>query len=481
MARIALVALALLTALPAQAPAPAAETARTLNAVWTADEAMLWWWLQDAATSLRQKKAKPFAPLRTASPDELAPGFRACLFTDGPEGWTQADAQPGGDARWAVYFWPTDDASRFAFCLASDGRLLASANTTGYLGQSRVPEPTAATGAGGKGRFADLLTMPGKGSDGDLWHTPETLRSTSFEVLLLDEQGAPWRDGEVCLLPAAWLPGNRNVLQVKGTAPFPQPLPAGMVRLDAEGRGTLCGPVARDLVLCGGSREAMATLVPDQVRREGEQLVLTVSRRQVASARANANESAAIATLKNIASAQAQCQASGVVDVNQNGAGEYGCFAELTGEVGVRGPDAVLTDQKITPPVLSRAFSKHTDGVVIRSGYCFRIFLPGKGGAPVSEHTDGTGMKGIAVDPARAEVLWCCYAWPIEAGVTGQRAFFVNQAGDVLAAPNAGNAYSGKDKPPAAPAAFGPGEGHLERPPTANQTGTDGQRWTVIG
>jgi hypothetical protein len=43
------------------------------------------------------------------------------------------------------------------------------------------------------------------------------------------------------------------------------------------------------------------------------------------------NEMAAIASLKNISSAQAQCQASGVIDSNNNGQGEYGFFAELAG------------------------------------------------------------------------------------------------------------------------------------------------------
>ncbi len=55
------------------------------------------------------------------------------------------------------------------------------------------------------------------------------------------------------------------------------------------------------------------------------------------SARLNSNETAAIATLRNIISAQAQFQSTARADVNNNGVGEYGSFGELSGSVGVRG------------------------------------------------------------------------------------------------------------------------------------------------
>ena len=68
------------------------------------------------------------------------------------------------------------------------------------------------------------------------------------------------------------------------------------------------------------------------------------------SARLNSNETAAIATLRNIISAQAQFQSTARADDNNNGVGEYGSFGELSGGVGVRGGNV------LKPPVLSTAF-----------------------------------------------------------------------------------------------------------------------------
>ena len=50
------------------------------------------------------------------------------------------------------------------------------------------------------------------------------------------------------------------------------------------------------------------------------------------SARLNSNETAAIATLRNIISAQSQFQSTARADENNNGVGEYGTFGELSGE-----------------------------------------------------------------------------------------------------------------------------------------------------
>src|SRR5215468_5762802 len=49
------------------------------------------------------------------------------------------------------------------------------------------------------------------------------------------------------------------------------------------------------------------------------------------SARLSANESNAISSLRNMVTSQAQFQSSSSVDADQDGTGEYGCFAELSG------------------------------------------------------------------------------------------------------------------------------------------------------
>ena len=53
-------------------------------------------------------------------------------------------------------------------------------------------------------------------------------------------------------------------------------------------------------------------------------------------ARIASNEASAIGTLRTISTAQAQLQATAVIDSNGNGAGEYGFFAELSGATEVR-------------------------------------------------------------------------------------------------------------------------------------------------
>ena len=98
-------------------------------------------------------------------------------------------------------------------------------------------------------------------------------------------------------------------------------------------------------------------------------IIASIAIPNLLAARLNANESAAIATLKNISSSQAQCQASGVIDDNSNGAGEFGYFGELSGQDFVRANGAISTTEKITPAVLSSAFGNvDANGRVTRSG-----------------------------------------------------------------------------------------------------------------
>ena len=208
-------------------------------------------------------------------------------------------------------------------------------------------------------------------------------------------------------------------------------------------------------------------------------IIASIAIPNLLSARLNANESAAIATLKNISSAQSQCQASGVIDVNNNGAGEYGFFGELSGRVVVR-----AGTQAISPPVLSTAFGNiNAQANVARSGYLFRMWLPNNIQAGIMETptTGGDPANALGVDPGQAETLWCCYAWPQVYGNSGKRTFFINQSGDVLQTNSALVQYNGTLAVPAQNAAFlSTTSGYMRDQVAANSVGQDTNRWTVV-
>ena len=212
-------------------------------------------------------------------------------------------------------------------------------------------------------------------------------------------------------------------------------------------------------------------------------IIASIAIPNLMSARISANESAAIATLKNLSSSQAQVQASGVIDTNGNGAGEYGYFQELSGGSNVRADnnsdgvsDAISTVIRVTPPVLSGAFANlDTGGRILRSGYYFQMYLPGMGGSPTPESAT---MVGVAA--ADAEVLWCCYSWPASRGNSGNRAFFINQAGDVLSTNNATARFSGTTTVPTGSSAFLSGRTLMSASVSVNNTGNSGDRWTVV-
>jgi len=194
----------------------------------------------------------------------------------------------------------------------------------------------------------------------------------------------------------------------------------------------------------------------------------------------NSNESAAIAMLKNISSAQAQMQASGVIDTDRNGAGEYGFFAELSGAKVVRsdsagGVGAIL----VSPPVLAAQWSAIRESRVTLGGYVFQMFLPGRDGGWVAENPTG-GSAGVAVDSSRAELAWICYAWPVQHGWSGIRCFFIGHNGDVLSFRNHEGRYTGARGPEPGAAAFKPGTAGPAFTPAANEADCVGDTWGVV-
>jgi prepilin-type N-terminal cleavage/methylation domain-containing protein len=190
------------------------------------------------------------------------------------------------------------------------------------------------------------------------------------------------------------------------------------------------------------------------------------------SARLNSNETAAIATLRNIISAESQFQTTARADENNNGVGEYGTFGEMSGSIGVRG-NAILN-----PPVLSTAFrTVNANGEVSRSGYLFSMYLPDAAGDGLAEVAGGGADANV--DPDLAETTWCCYAWPANFGNTGNRSFFVNQGGDIVATEAA--AYSGSGNGPAAESAFSGSGSSITGMVATGMTGRDGNFWRQTG
>ena len=185
----------------------------------------------------------------------------------------------------------------------------------------------------------------------------------------------------------------------------------------------------------------------------------------------NRNESYAIASLKNISSAQAQMQASGVADGNRNDQGRYGFFSEMAGSLPIFGSPATRVD----PALLSSRFGDVRKGRVVTGGYIFEIVLPSTDGGWIREHEIGSGR---AIDEAKAEVLWICYAWPSDYGWSGKCAFSMNQSGDVLSMSNKDGRYDGDRGPvPGAAGFVEPVQGaHV----AVNVEDCLGDVWTVV-
>lgn len=192
------------------------------------------------------------------------------------------------------------------------------------------------------------------------------------------------------------------------------------------------------------------------------------------SARLSANETAAIATLRDVMSAQAQFQSRAKADGDGDGIGEYGYFAELSGRVGVRG-GALLR-----PIVFSTSFQGvNAQGEAAASGYQFRLFLPSVAGVGLGEQPGGGAPIGI--DPDFAESTWCGYAWPTDYQQSGVRTFFVNQGGDIVFTID--ETYSGPGNGPAPGAAMRSGglASSITGILATGTTGRDGNFWKTVG
>lgn len=219
-------------------------------------------------------------------------------------------------------------------------------------------------------------------------------------------------------------------------------------------------------------------------------ILCAVALPKLKSARLVANETSAIATLRALSSAQVQLMAQASIDSDGDGAGEEGYFAEMAGTAGMRtsvGGLPALGADHLRPSVLSTALGMvNSAGLVSHSGYFFQIWLPGttSGGLTpgISERpTIGGADPSDLPDADGGEVLWCAYAWPVAATETGNRAFFVNQHGDILQCQNrVPLPYTNTAKTPAFDEAFTVTGDMASMPRVGIPGGTDGTVWEPV-
>ena len=104
-------------------------------------------------------------------------------------------------------------------------------------------------------------------------------------------------------------------------------------------------------------------------------------------------------------------------------------LAELSGTSGYRtafGVSQTPTSPACITSVLGTT-AMERGGVAEKGGYNFLVYLPT---AAVPAMPDpGKPTNGVPQDANRQEVAFACYAWPVETGVTGRRAFVVSAAG----------------------------------------------------
>ncbi|MHC4924790.1 MAG: hypothetical protein ACYTG4_12080 [Planctomycetota bacterium] len=206
------------------------------------------------------------------------------------------------------------------------------------------------------------------------------------------------------------------------------------------------------------------------------------------------NEARAMATLRSINTAQKRLLDDVLIDCDSDGIGEYGTIKELTGTLGLRlhqenepetgMPYSDFTERgaPISPGLLDPVLGNlDREGIVLKAGYCFRLFLPDSASPPrfVNEVQELrlVSLKGgsLKIGTDAAEQYWCAYAWPVKAGVTGNRVFFINQEGKVMASSNEEAKWSGKEHAPPGNSAYS--KSFISSEAADVEIGRDGDTW----
>jgi hypothetical protein len=169
------------------------------------------------------------------------------------------------------------------------------------------------------------------------------------------------------------------------------------------------------------------------------------------------NESSAIGTLRSLVTAQEQFRAEALVDLDGDTKGEYGTLGELAGTDPLRGSDRTMA----TAPFIARMLGMRHEKTAFarKGGYLFVLYLPSKEHGTVVHPPGSGGAPAVTADADGQEARWAVYAWPVDRGNTGRRAFFVSHEGNVYGCRNLLKKYSGATNAPHPRAVFIPAKG----------------------
>ena len=96
----------------------------------------------------------------------------------------------------------------------------------------------------------------------------------------------------------------------------------------------------------------------------------------------------------------------------------------------------------LTPAILAATFRNvDATGRVSKSGYFFILYLPDAAGGGVPDIAGGGPSPLINDD--NCEAFWSAYAWPVQAGGSGGRAFYVSNRGEIFQTRMAAVTYTG--------------------------------------
>lgn len=194
----------------------------------------------------------------------------------------------------------------------------------------------------------------------------------------------------------------------------------------------------------------------------------------------HSNEGHTVGNLRSISTALSQFQAQCIVDQDRDGIGEYGFLQEVSGVVKGRSGKQVSSSE----PWLLKNFSNgiENSGIVQKDGYYYLLYLPGKNGSgreifPLKKETDSSIID-------QQENYWICYAWPVDYGYTGIRAYCIDIGAEVHGTSNRNKNYHGLEKIPKATSAMEKEEKPTESEFARLASGTeaiDGLTWSAGG